>query len=82
MERIMEPNRPAANRRLVTLPEGSKIPLAYGCTDCHWRYDPKGVSELYEAATLLSAQVQFGMHECHKFTSPERPAGKAKIQAA
>jgi len=80
----MELHHPAPNRHLITLPEGSKIPLAYGCTECHWRYDPKGVSEVYEAATLLSAQVLFGMHECHKFKapSPDTPVTKAKGHAA
>jgi len=63
--------RSTPNRHLLTLPEGSKIPVAYGCTDCYWRYDPNGVSELYEAATLLSAQVFFRMHDCHKFRMPK-----------
>jgi hypothetical protein len=82
---MRENNPPAPNRRLVTLPEGSKIPVAYGCTDCHWRYDPKGVSEVYEAATLLSAEVLFGMHNCHDFKtrSPEAASdGKVKGHAA
>ena len=72
------------NRRLVTLPQGSKIPVAYGCNECYWRYDPKGVSEVYEAATLLSAQVLFGMHDCYKFAapSPDTTSGKAKGHAA
>jgi len=59
----------ALNRRLVTLPEGSRN-LAYGCSVCYWRFEPKVVSELYEAATLLSAQVLFGTHDCHKFKAP------------
>jgi hypothetical protein len=59
------------NRRLVTLPGGSKMALAYGCSHCYWRYDPKGVSEVYEAATVLSAQVLFGMHDCHEFRAPK-----------
>jgi len=73
----MTEDHPAPNRRLVTLPEGSKIPVAYGCTECFWRYDPKGVSEVYEAATLLSAQVLFGLHDCGNFEarSPETVSG-------
>jgi hypothetical protein len=79
-----QPNRPVPNRRLITLPEGARIPVAYGCTECHCRFDPKGVSEVYEAATLLSAQVLFGMHDCHKFkaASPDMPTGQANGHAA
>jgi len=77
-------HRPAPSRRLVTLPEGSKIPVTYSCTECHWRYDPKGVSEVYEAATRMSAQVLFGMHDCHKFKTPSPgiPTERAKSHAA
>ena len=82
----MEQNSyPARMRRLVTLPQGSKIPVAYGCTECYWRYDPKGVSDVYEAATLLRAQVLFGIHDCQTFKvrSPETASGgKAKEHAA
>jgi hypothetical protein len=73
------------NRRLVTLPQGAKIAMAYGCSHCHWRYDPKGVSELYEAATLLNAQVLFGMHDCQEFKAPNPDTssrGRAKGHAA
>jgi hypothetical protein len=67
-------SRPAVNRRLVTLPEGSRSALAYGCSVCYWRYNPKEVSELYEAATLASARFLFGIHDCHKFDLPSSDA--------
>jgi hypothetical protein len=35
---MTQDSRPT-NRRLMTLPQGSKIPVAYGCTECYWRYD-------------------------------------------
>jgi hypothetical protein len=77
-------DHPAPNRHLITLSEVSKIPLAYGCTECYWKYDPKGISEVYEAATLRSAQVLFGMHDCHKFKapSPGTPAQRSNSRAA
>jgi hypothetical protein len=74
MERNSEP---VVNRRLVTLPEGSKSALAYGCSVCYWRFEPNGVSELYEAATLLSAQALFGTHDCHRFKAPNASRGAA-----
>jgi hypothetical protein len=81
---VAQNSQPTVNRRLRTLPEGSKVALAYGCSVCYWRFEPKVVSELYEAATLLSAQVLFGTHDCHKFKAPnpDTPAGTAKGHAA
>lgn len=75
---MIQASRLAPSRRLVTLPEGARAPVAYGCTACYWRYDPKGVSEVYEAATLLSAQVLFGIHDCHKFRAPAPDGGTGK----
>jgi hypothetical protein len=75
---MIQASRPAQSRRLVTLPVGAKVPIGYGCTGCYWRYDPKGASEVYEAATLLSAQVLFGIHDCHKFRAPSPDGGKGK----
>lgn len=67
---MTQDSQPTVNRRLRTLSEGSNVALAYGCSVCYWRFEPKVVSELYEAATLLSAQVLFGTHDCHKFKAP------------
>jgi len=78
----MEHDEPAVNRRLVTVPEGSTSALAYGCSVCYWRFKPKAVSELYEAATVLSAQVLFGTHDCHRFKAPNASPGRAKGHAA
>jgi hypothetical protein len=67
---MTQDSQPAPHRHLVTLPKGSKVALAYGCSHCHWRYDPRGVSEVYANATLLAAQFFFGIHDCHKFKPP------------
>jgi G:T-mismatch repair DNA endonuclease (very short patch repair protein) len=68
---MQQNDEPAVNRRLVALHESSTSALAYGCSVCYWRFEPKVVSELYEAATVLSAQVLFGTHDCHRFKAPK-----------
>ncbi len=58
--------RPPRHRRLVMLAQASS-PLGYGCSACHWRFDPEDISHVCEPATILTAQVRFGSHDCEQF---------------
>jgi hypothetical protein len=54
-------------RHLVTFPDDSSTIVAFGCSECHWLYEPKAVDEVFSGAALWNGQVLFEVHDCERF---------------
>jgi hypothetical protein len=57
-------------RELVFFPNEGRTVVGYGCSDCHWRYDPLNLDELESGGAFLNARILFDVHDCQYFKFP------------